>query len=78
MDKIPGTLSVAAGGIERGLRHLREATHEIAAAPAHPTEPTPLVEPVVRALEAQRAVEASANVVRRTDDMLDALLEALA
>ena len=75
MDKISGVLQIALGGIDRASRKLRDAAQEVAAAPAHRNEPTDLVDPLVRALEAQRAFEASANIVRRTDEMLGTLLD---
>jgi hypothetical protein len=75
MDKISGVLQIAMGGIERASRKLRDAAQEVASAPARRDEPTELVDPLVRALEAQRALEASANVVRRTDEMLGTLLD---
>ena len=78
MEKIAGTLQGALGGIERASRKLDRAAHEIATAPARRGEPIELVDPLVRALEAQRALEASANVVRRADRMLGTLLDTLA
>ena len=78
MDKIAGTLQGALGGIERASRKLDRAAHEIAAAAVRRGEPIELVDPLVRALEAQRALEASANVVRRADRTLGTLLDTLA
>ncbi|HEX5046318.1 MAG TPA: flagellar basal body rod C-terminal domain-containing protein [Gammaproteobacteria bacterium] len=75
MDKISGVLQTALGGIDRASHKLRAAAREVASAPVHRSEPTELVDPLVHALEAQRAFEASASVVRRTDEMLGTLLD---
>jgi hypothetical protein len=75
MDKISGSLQAGLAGIERATRRLDRAAHEIATAPARRDEPVELVDPLVRALEAQRALEASAKVVERTDEMLRTLLD---
>jgi len=75
MDKISSVLPIAMGGIERASRKLNDAAQEVASAPVRRDEPTELVDPLVRALEAQRALEASANVVRRADEMLGTLLD---
>ena len=77
MDKVDSILQTALGGIRANLRKLHEAANEIATAPARGAEPTKLDEPLVAALEAQRALEASAAVMRRADQALDSLLEAL-
>jgi hypothetical protein len=74
MDKISGVLQTALDGMARASHKLRAAAQEVASAPAHRDEPIHLVDPLVRALEAQRALEASANIVRRTDAMLATLL----
>jgi flagellar hook protein FlgE len=78
MDKIDTLLQTALSGVQTGQRRLQEAAHSVATAPADASlEPTELTEPLVRMLEAQRAIEASAVVMRRADDMLGTLLEAL-
>jgi hypothetical protein len=77
MDKIAGIDQTALEGIRRGMRKLHEAAHEIATAPARGTEPMEHAEPLVEMLEAQRAVEASAAVLRRANNALDCVLEAL-
>ncbi|HVY66356.1 MAG TPA: hypothetical protein VHH11_16170 [Gammaproteobacteria bacterium] len=78
MDKIDSVLHTALGGIETQLRKLHEAANEIATAPARGAEPTGLDRPLVDALEARRALEASAAVIRRADHALGTLLDALA
>jgi hypothetical protein len=78
MDKITGINTTALDGIQRGMQKLHEAAHEIATAPVSRAEPTELVKPLVEMLEAQRAIEASAVVLRRANDALDSVLEALA
>jgi hypothetical protein len=77
MDKITGINTTALDGIQTNLRKLQEAAHEIAAAPVERAEPTELAEPLVKMLEAQRAIEANAIVLRRANDALDSVLEAL-
>jgi flagellar hook-associated protein FlgK len=77
MDKIDSVLQTALGGIRTNLRKLHDAANEIATAPARGADPVELDKPLVAALEAQRALEASAAVMRRADQTLDSLLEAL-
>ena len=77
MDKIDSVLKIALGGIETNLRKLQVAANEIATAPAHDAESTELDKALVEALEAQRALEASAVVMRRADQALGTLLDAL-
>jgi flagellar hook protein FlgE len=75
MDKIAGTLQTALSGIDRSARRLDRAAQDVASASVRRSEPVDLVDPLVRALEAQRALEASAKVVERTDKMLGTLLD---
>ena len=77
MDKIDSVLQTALGGIQRNLRKLDDAANEIATAPARDAEPTEIDKALVEALEAQRALEASALVMRRADQALGTLLDAL-
>ena len=77
MDKIDSVLRTALGGIQTNLRKLNDAASEIATAPARGTEPTDFDKALVEALEAQRAIEASAAVMRRADQALGTLLDAL-
>ncbi|HET7131888.1 MAG TPA: hypothetical protein VFJ95_06545 [Gammaproteobacteria bacterium] len=74
MDRISGVLQIALGGIQRASRKLDGAAQEIATAPVRREEPKALADPLVRALEAQRALEASASVMRRADQVLSMLL----
>jgi hypothetical protein len=78
MDKITGLNQTALDGIQRNLQKLHKAAHEIASAPVQGREPKELAEPLVDMIEAQRAIEASAVVMRRADDAFDSVLEALA
>ena len=75
MDKISGITDTALGGIQTSLKKLNQAANEIATAPVRRTEPTELVDPLVDALEAQRALEASAKVLQRADQVLGTLLD---
>ena len=77
MDKIDSVLRTALGGIQTNLRKLDAADNEIATAPARDAAPTELDKALVDALEAQRTIEASAVVMRRADQALGTLLEAL-
>ena len=76
MDKITGINTTALDGIQTNLRKLHEAAHEIASSPARGSEPAELIEPLVRMIEAQRAIEASAVVLRRANDTFDSVLGA--
>jgi hypothetical protein len=78
MDKISGITESALGGVQTSLRKLNQASHDVATAPVRRTEPTELVDPLVDALEAQRALEASAKVLQRADEMLGTLLDTFA
>ena len=75
MDKISGIGDSALGGVQASLKKLNRAANEIATAPVRRTEPTELVDPLLDALEAQRALEASAKVLQRADQVLGTLLD---
>ena len=77
MDKITGINMTALDGIQRNLRKLHEAAHEIASSPARGAEPVEVVEPLVELIEAQRAIEASAAVLKRANEAFDGVLDAL-
>ncbi len=77
MDKITGLNTTALDGIQTNLRKLHEAAHKIASAPAEGADPVEIIEPLVDMIEAQRAIDASAVVLRRANDALDSVLEAL-
>lgn len=77
MDKIASTTETALGGIQRNLETLNKSAVEIAQAGAEGREPTELADPLVRALVAERAVEASAAVLKRANDAMDDVLQAL-
>jgi flagellar basal body rod protein FlgG len=77
MDKITGINTTALDGIQTNLRKLNEAAQQIASAPARGAEPVEVVESLVQMIEAQRAIEASAVVLRRANDAFDSVLDAL-
>ena len=77
MDKITGINTTALDGIQTNLRKLHDAAQQIAVAPAQGAGLIEVVEPLVKMIEAQRAIEASAVVVRRANDALDSVLNAL-
>jgi hypothetical protein len=77
MDKISGVLQTALGGVQSSLKALDQAAQKVATAPVRRDEPTDLADPLVDALVAQRALEASAAVMRRANESLGALLDAL-
>lgn len=77
MDKITGVNTTALDGIQTNLRKLHEAAHQIASGPARGAEPAELVEPLIDMIEAQRAIEASAAVLRRANDTFDEVLDSL-
>jgi flagellar hook-associated protein FlgK len=78
MDKISAVFQTALGGVRSSLRRLDTATQQIATAPVRSDEPADLADPLVDALATQRALEASAAVLRRADEMLGTLIDALA
>ena len=75
MDKISRIGDSALGGVQASLKKLNRAANEIATAPVRRTEPTELVDPLVDALEAQRALEASEKVLQRANQVLGTLLD---
>jgi hypothetical protein len=77
MDKISGVLQTALGGVQSSLKALDQAAQKIATAPVSRDAPADLANPLVDALVAQRSLEASAAVMRRADDALGTLLDAL-
>jgi hypothetical protein len=77
MDKISGVLQTALGGVQSSLKALDTAAQKIATAQVGRDEPTDLADPLVDALAAQQSLEASAAVMKRADDSLATLLEAL-
>lgn len=77
MDKIAPTHQVALAGIERNMKSLHRAATEIAQAAVNGREPTEFADPLVRALVAERAVEASSEVLKRSNEAFDSVLEAL-
>lgn len=77
MDKIAAVNQIALGGIQKSLERLNQAAHDVATAAIEREDPIDLADPLLSALEAQRALEASAAVLRRADDAFDSLLDAL-
>jgi hypothetical protein len=77
MDKITGIQQTALEGVQTNTRKLHKAAHEIASAPATGAEPVEVIEPLVEMIEAQRAIEAAAVAMRRANDALDSVLDAL-
>ena len=77
MDKISGVLQTALGGVQSSLNALDKAAQKIATAAVRRDDPTDLADPLVDALVAQRSLEASAAVMKRADDMLGSVLDAL-
>ena len=77
VDKISGVFQTALGSVQSSLKRLDTAAQKIATAPVRRDEPTELADPLVDALVAQRSLEASAEVIRRADDALGTLLDAL-
>ncbi len=79
MDKIGSVAQIALGAIQTNLRGLGQSAQAVASATGRSnTDPTGLAKPLVRSLEQQRAIEASAKVLQHADRMLGALLDALA
>jgi hypothetical protein len=71
-------LQSALSGIQTSYGGLEKSAREIASATDERSESIELVEPLVHALEEQRALEASANVLRRADEALGTLIDTFA
>ena len=78
MDAAFSALTSAASGIQTNLRGLQQTAHEIATSSVRGEEPTELVDSLVDALVQQRALEASANVMRRVDEALGSIIDTFA
>lgn len=78
MERISSAMQTALGGIRNGLERLDAAALEIATASARRESPAELTDALVASLEAARAVEASARVLERADDVLGTLVDAFA
>ena len=77
MDKIGSILQTALGGMQTALRGLGRTANTVATGTSRNGDATALAEPLVRALEQQRALEASARVLEHTGRALDSILAAL-
>ena len=78
MDSTLSALTSAAGGIQSKLRGLQQTAHEIATASAAREEPAELATSLIDALVQQRALEASANVMRRIDEAIGTMIDTFA
>jgi hypothetical protein len=65
-------------GIQRGIQGLNTEVHAIATAVGTASEPADLAGAMVRSLVYTRSIEANAAVIRRADDALGSLIDALA
>ncbi len=77
MDKIAPTNQTSLAGIQRNMESLHKAANDIAQAAVNGREPTEFADPLVRALVAERAIEASAEMLKRSNEAIDSVLEAL-
>jgi hypothetical protein len=77
MDKIAPTNQTSLAGIQRNMESLHQAANDIAQAAVNGGSPTELADPLVRALVAERAIEASAEMLKRSNEAIDSVLEAL-
>lgn len=71
-------LAHALSGVQTNLRGLDRSAHEIASAQAERVEPVELIDPLVDSIVQQRALEASASVIRRVDEALGTLIDTFA
>ena len=78
MEDTFSTFNLALAGIQRNYRGLQLAAHEIAIAPVDRREAVDLVDPLVRGLQHQHALEASANVLKRSNDALGFFIDTFA
>ena len=71
-------LNQATAGIQSNLRGLKASAHEVASRHAAGDQAMELVEPLVRSIEYQRVLEASAQLLRRSDELLGTLIDTFA
>jgi len=75
MDSTLTALNSAASGVQTNLRKLNQTAQEVASAGAGGGEPTDLAAALVDAIVAQHALEASASVMRRADEVLGSIID---
>ena len=78
MNTAFSALTSAAAGIRTNLRGLNLSAQRVASASVTREEPIGLVDPLVESLIQQRAIEASANVMKRIDDAIGSIFDAFA
>ena len=78
MDSAFSALTSAASGIQSNLRGLQQTAHDIATAGANGESPIDLADSLVDAIVQQRALEASANVMRRVDEAIGSIIDTFA
>ena len=71
-------LTNAASGIQSNLRGLDRTAHQIASAITTGEAPIALVDALVEAAIQQRALEASANALRRVDEAIGSIIDTFA
>jgi hypothetical protein len=76
MNGIGSVGQIALVGLRASLRSLDRTAATVAAATGSRAEPTNLTDSLVQAIEQRRAIEASADTLRRIDRLLEALLDA--
>ena len=78
MDSAFSALTSAASGIQTNLRGLQQTAQEIATASVNDESPLDLTDSLVDAMVQQRALEASANVMRRVDEAIGTIIDTFA
>ena len=78
MDAAFSALTSAASGIQTNLRGLQQTAHAIATGSVNGDSPIDLADSLVDAIVQQRALEASANVMRRVDEAIGSIIDTFA
>ena len=71
-------MSAGMRGIQRGMEGLQQEAQKIARTTIDGSEPVELAESLVKTLEHQQGIEASAKVIQRADETLGSVIDMLA
>lgn len=77
-NPINGAISTAWNGIQRDLRGLQRNAHEVAGSATGSADVVDYAKPLVEMQGHRHAIEASAKMIARTDEMLGTIIDALA
>lgn len=77
-NPINGVVSTAWNGIQRDLRGLQRNAREVASSATEGRDLVDYAKPLVEMQRHRHAIEASAKMIARTDEMLGTIIDALA